>query len=89
MTDRAWAGYKYFSFSGEESKLSIKVRGTGSGTVKVFTDWNGDAVCKIPVRPSGVFQEFTGRFSVPAGTHPLYFVYEGGNRIDFSEFTIQ
>lgn len=88
MTDRAWAGFKYFAFTGEESRLSVKVRGTG-GTVKVFTDRNGKAVCEITVKPSEAFQNFAGQFSISAGVHPLYFVYEGSGVIDFTEFSIQ
>lgn len=89
MTDGAWAGYKYFSFSGDESRLSVKVRGNGSGTVKVFTDRKGKAVCGIPVRLSETFQDFAGQLSVSAGIHPLYFVYEGSGEMDFLSFCIQ
>lgn len=89
MSDGAWAGYKYFCFSGGESELTVQVRGSDSGTVKVFIDRHGAAVCRIRIKPSEAFQNFTGPLSVPVGIHPLFFVYEGGGHIDFSAFIIQ
>mgnify|MGYP000204048149 CR=1 FL=1 len=88
MTGGAWAGFKYFTFTGGESRLSVKVRGSG-GMRKVFTDRRGKAVCEMTFNPSEEFQSITGKFSVPAGVHPLYFVYEGSGAIDFTGFTIQ
>ena len=88
MTGGAWAGFKYFTFTGGESRLSVKVRGSG-GMIKVFTDRRGKAVCEMTFNPSEEFQSITGKFSVPAGVHPLYFVYEGSGAIDFTGFTIQ
>ena len=89
MTDGAWAGFKYFSFSGDESRLSAKVRGSANGKLKVFTNLKAEAVCEITVKSFETFIDFEGPLSVPAGTYPLYFVYEGTGALDFSAFTIQ
>lgn len=89
MTDGAGAGYKYFIFTGDESKLSVKIRGGTDGKMKVFTDRRAKAVCEITVRPIEMFTVFIGHLSVPAGTHPLYFVYEGTGELDFAAFCIQ
>ena len=89
MTDGAWAGYKYFIFTGDGSKLSVKIRGGADGKMKVFTDRRAKAVCEITVRFVEMFTDFIGHLSIPAGTHPLYFVYEGTGELDFAAFCIQ
>lgn len=40
MTDGAWAGYKYFEFTGKEKTIEVSVCGTAAGTIKVMTGLN-------------------------------------------------
>ena len=91
MTDGSWAGYKYFSFSGEESEIIVKVRGTADGTMKVYNGCKGkgNKVAEIQVKPSDVYKEFSGELLLPVGVQPLYFRYQGEGYLDFTEFQIR
>lgn len=88
MTDGAWAGFKYFSFAGDESKISVTLQGTASGTLKVLTKRGGACAAKIEVKSSAGYAVYSAAFSVPAGEWPLYFVFEGSGAFDFQQFTI-
>lgn len=89
MTDGAWAGFKYFSFEGDENKISVTVRGTASGTLCVRTARNGACAAKIEVQPSAGYVSAGTVFSVPAGVWPLFFEFSGSGAFDFGTFTIK
>ena len=85
----SWCGFKYFAFDGSESKLTVTIRGDAAGTLKVYTDRDLPPVAYVPVKPSDDWTSFSGKLTIPAGTAPLYFVYEGGGSLDFAAFEIQ
>ncbi len=88
MTDGAWAGFKYFSFDGDETTITVTLRGTASGTIQVLTKRGGACAAKIEVKPSAEYASYRAVFSVPAGIWPLYFVFEGSGALDFQQFII-
>lgn len=88
MTDGAWTGFKYFSFSGDESRLSVTLRGIASGTLKVLTRRDGDCAAELKIQPSAGYALYSTDFSVPAGVWPLYFVFSGSGAFDFQGFMI-
>ena len=85
----SWCGFKYFAFDGSESKLTVTVRGDAAGTLKVYTDRDLPPVASVPVKLSDDWTSFSGKLTIPAGTAPLYFVYEGGGSLDFAAFEIE
>ncbi len=88
MTDGAWAGFKYFSFDGDETTITVMLRGTAAGTLKVLTKRDGECAAKIEVKPSAGYAAYRAALSVPTGIWPLYFVFEGSGAFDFQQFTI-
>ena len=89
MTDGAWAGFKYFSFTGDEKKISVTIRGRASGIFKVLTKRGGTCVTEIRIQPSDRYSSHSADFEVSAGVWPLYFVFEGSGAFDFKEYTIE
>lgn len=89
MTDGAWAGFKYFSFAGDEAEISVTLRGTASGTLCVRTARGGVCAAKIEIKPCAAFISYGASFSAPVGVWPLYFDFSGSGAFDFRTFTIQ
>ena len=89
MRDGAWCGFKYFAFDGTGRRITVSVRGTAAGTIKVYTSQNLPSVASILIRPSKDWTEYTGKLSVPAGTEPLVLAYEGAGALDFRYFTVE
>lgn len=83
------AGFKYFTFSGQEKITRVSVRGTAEGIILVATDQKGNSVAEIPIGASEQFQSYEGKFSADAGVHALFFRYVGKGALDFAEFEIQ
>ncbi|MBD5505401.1 MAG: family 43 glycosylhydrolase [Lachnospiraceae bacterium] len=89
MTDGAWAGYKYFRFTGTETTITVRVRVTATGTILVLTDLDQEPVAKISVQPASAFSFFSAPFKIKEGVWPLFFRYEGKGALDFEKFEIQ
>lgn len=70
----AWCGFKYFSFDGTESKLTVTARGEAAGTLGVYTNRSLPPVVSILVKPSEVWANYSGNLVLPVGIKPLYFV---------------
>ncbi len=85
----SWCGFKYFAFDGSESKLSITVRGSAAGAVKVYINRNMPPVASVPVKPSDDWTEYSGELDIPSGEAPLTFVYDGSGSLDFAAFEIR
>lgn len=85
----SWCGFKYFAFVGSESRLTVTVRGSAAGTLKLYTDRNLPPVATILVKPCEDWTSFSGKLEIASGEAPLYFVYEGGGSLDFSAFEIE
>ena len=81
MLEGACAGFKYFSFAGNESRILVK--GKGTGHFRVTIDEAGEKeVARVKIGEEAAL-------TVPAGVYPLYFTYEGGDAADFVSFTIR
>ena len=88
MTDGAWAGFKYFDFDGAEKSISVTMRGSAVGTLKIFTNRALPPVASLLVLQSGEWTTLAAKLDVPAGTAPLFFAYEGAGAMAFRDFTI-
>ena len=77
MQNGATAGFKYFSFDGTETMITVQGRGNAAFTV---TDGK-NTVAIVSMNQSAAF-------SIAPGVHPLYFTYEGNDAADFVSFTI-
>ena len=81
MRDGSVAGFKYFTFDGTESRISVTGRGTGKFLVSTDPDGK-DVVATVPINGFAPL-------SIEAGVHALYFRYQGEDATDFVSFTIQ
>ena len=88
MKDGAWCGFKYFAFDGSESEITVTVRGSAMGKLKVYNDREQAPVAEIRVTASQDYAVFPAKLHAPAGTQPLNFVFEGSGSLDFKEFAI-
>lgn len=89
MTNGAQAGFKYFSLN-ELQWISVTVRGSGKGWLRVSTEPDGTDIAMIRIEPSADWTRFQGNLSKPlSGVHALYFTYCGNGAIHFSEFTLE
>ena len=80
MRDGATAGFKYFTFDGTETTISVIGRGTGKFLVS--TDPDGKhTIIEVPMNGSAPF-------CIAPGVNALYFRYEGSDAADFVSFTI-
>lgn len=86
IQDGTVIGYKYFDFENVTS-LSLELRGTWKGTLKLCLDENGtqtvgqmDLDAKLPCWTN---------ISIPVqaenGIHALYVKFEGGGKLDFKQ----
>jgi len=87
VTDGTTIGFKYFDFQ-DLKAVSVRVKGTGSGTFKVLQAENGPEIGSIPVTPSKEYQDFGAAVSAQNGVTPLYFRYEGSGHVDINYFTL-
>ena len=81
----ACAGFKYFSFTGTESELSVRLRGQGELAFTV-DDPDGEPVAVF----SGEASDWSWsreKIQVEKGVHAIYFRGAGG-KLDFAEFSI-
>lgn len=88
MTNGAVAGFKYFNIE-ELGEISVTVRGSGEGKVKITNALNGEAISEIQVKPIENWTTFTSSFRCKKGIQALFFTYEGNGFIDFMKFEIK
>lgn len=89
MTDGAEAVFKYFSFSGTETMLTIEVRGSGNGVMELYLGENPLPLTVISVSSSETFVSFTASVPFSAGVKSLTMRYSGAKSIDFQSFEIE
>ncbi len=89
MRDGATAGFRYFEFEGNESKISIKIRASNEGYFLIKDAIDGKEIGRIPIKKSKDFTNFSGYLKVETTTSSLYFTYMGEGYADFLEFTIE
>lgn len=86
MTDGAWAGFKYFDFSGAR-RISVCIRGYGKGSLEIRIQRKEKPICVIPVEQQESWQFFSADMEI-SGKQSLYFTYCGTGYIDFQSFTL-
>jgi len=87
MEDGSLAGFKYFSFNGE-NKISLRLKGTGTGLMHISTEENGIPFASVKVTPSTDWKDYSTAFTPLNGVHALFMKYEGEGAVDFDSFTI-
>lgn len=88
MNEGSVAGFKYFDFQ-DVSKISVKIRGEGSGQLQVSTELQGDVIATIIISPSKEWATCTAPLKAENGVQALFFTYHGNGAIDFDSFTIE
>ncbi|MCF2531131.1 family 43 glycosylhydrolase [Yinghuangia soli] len=94
MRDGATAGFRYFDLSGT-ARVSVSVRGPGSGTIIVSTAPDGPPIATIKLAPapasaSAVEPRQAGAALAGGGAcSALYFRFRGSDSIDFLDFTLE
>lgn len=88
LRDGAVAGYKYFCFA-DAQRICVTVRGSGSGTLLVYSKTPEEPAARIALSPSPHWQSLDAKLHMPNGVHPLYVSFKGTGSIDFSEFELQ
>ena len=90
MKDGAAAGFKYFDFEdGAVSRVKVTLRGSGKGTMNVYTDPEKEPAAVIPVEAASEWKEFAADLAEISGVQPLYFRYSGSGAVDFTEFCLE
>lgn len=84
----AWAGFKYFLFSGERN-IALCVRGDAEGTIEVATQRGGAPVATVPIVPSKEWAWYSAPLTSLRGIQPLYFSCDLEGALDFLAFQIQ
>ena len=59
------------------------------GMILVTTEQRKTSAAEIPIRASEQFQDFSGKLTLDAGVHALFFRYVGKGAMDFASFEIQ
>lgn len=88
LQDGSLAGFKYFDFKGA-SIVTIKVRGSATGTVTVSTIPNGASNAAIAIKPCEEWHEFTAPLTIGNGKQALYFTFSGEGVFDFLSFELR
>ena len=89
LQNGAWAGFKYFAFTGGEKTVSVTVRGGANGKLRVTTAHDDAPVAEIPITPSPDWNKFSAPLSVIPGKAPLYFTWHGNGAVDLTAFDIE
>ena len=89
MQDGAVAGFKYFTIESLE-KISVLIKGMGTGYMEVYYDMNLQPICRIPVFSCEKETWFTGyvQSGVQAENQALYLRYVGTGAVDFHSFKL-
>ncbi|MEQ7807738.1 family 43 glycosylhydrolase [Priestia aryabhattai] len=88
LKDGAIVGFKYFKIN-DVSTISIKLRGTGRGTMFVSTSIGGEKISGIPISTSENWSFYKNVIQINNGIFPLYFTYEGEGEVDFDSFILE
>lgn len=91
ITDTGVVGFRYLTFDGSESKITLRVKGNCKGTVSVYlSDENADAaaVCPLELNDTSGWMEVSVDLKATAGDHPLRLVYSGEGMWELAEVTV-
>lgn len=86
MREGAVAGFKYLNFTGDETSVSLELR--GAGTVQVLLDSPDGAAAAEVSHDSSDWSGSGVALARVEGTHAVYFKVVSG-QVDFASFTIQ
>lgn len=84
----ARAEYRYFEFSGEETRISVICRSTADGILRISDAESGDELAHVEVNSSKAWNEYEGELCTVTGKRSLVFTWEGKGAADLLEFTI-
>ena len=84
IKDGTRIGYKYFAFTGD-TRLRLRVRGSGKGIFTVATDQRN--LASIAIIAAKDWEDVEARFSV-TGTEALYFDYQGDGTAELLSFQL-
>ena len=87
IQDSATAGFKYFDCRGVK-EIRIKTRGYGDGVFEVKTSWDGEALAKIRLKYTDVWEEYGAPVAIPDGVQSIYLTYRGGGKVSLLSFTL-
>ena len=87
MKDSATAGFKYF-YCKNVTRIGIKTRGYAGGLFEVRTAWDGEALARIPIQYSNVWEEYSAPVHIPDGIQSLYLTYRGEGIASLLSFTL-
>ena len=88
MRDGSTAGFKYFDLR-DTDKVSVMVRGSGTGVMVVRDGENGAELARIPVCANEAWRSYEGMLkSGSSDKSGLFFTYEGSDAIDFLSFSL-
>ena len=87
MLDTATAGFKYFDCRGVR-EIRIKTRAYSEGVFEVRTAWNAEALARIPVHNTNVWEEYGAPVLIPDGTQAIYLTYRGSGNASLLSFTL-
>lgn len=76
FTDGAAAGFRYFDLTGTKH-ITIATRAYCHGEFHVSCTPDGEALCRIPVESSNIWENASAECDFPEGIHSLYFTYHG------------
>lgn len=82
MCDGATAGYKYFQME-DEKQISVTVRGSGNGKMRVSQVPDGETVAEIELSSAKDWTTFSSELLIGEGKTALYFTYIGEGSFDF------
>ena len=82
------AGFRYFEAK-KAVPVSVKLRGSMKGEIRVRTGESSKPCAVIPVSPSKEWRTFRGKGKFPAGVNELYFTFEGRGKLDMLEFSFE
>lgn len=88
IQDSATAGFKYFDCKGIR-EIRIKVRGYADGVFEVKTSWDGEALARIKVEYSNVWEEYAVPVRIPDGKQAIYLTYRGGGNASLLSLNLQ
>lgn len=88
ITDGTVIGFKYFDFNAA-TKITVKVKGTGSGKFTVSATDGGDPGAVIDITPSEMYKDFSAPLSIKDGKSALFFTYNGTGKLDFTSFVLE
>ena len=85
FTDTATAGFKSFECKGVK-EFAITTRGYGDGVFEIRTSWDGEALGKIKVKYTNIWERYTTPIIIPDGVCDIFIVYTGNGNVSLKSF---